>query len=190
MLEEHYFTYCNSDSLFIMTDKFCHSFGCCFLKNVSRKLNSVYVVLLVSYSSHLDVLLTACPIFYLNHDKCFLSVWWLTGTAVYCFVHCIVTAVQQCSAHQTRCVCYSISLFVMQFLYKVHNTEYCVLSVYSGALQLVLQIIDIWSPHLKVLKPNFSLDKPSLIPTLHGAQVSLYHFYQKQLIAQNIVIET
>jgi len=55
---------------------------------------------------------------------------------------------------------------------------------------MVFQIINIWSPYLEVFKPNFSLNKPSLIPTLHGAQVSLYHFYDKQLIAQNSVIDT
>ena len=64
MLEEHYSTNCNCDTLFIKIEKFCHSFGCCFLRNSSRKLNSVHVVLLVPYSSHLDVLLTACYIYF------------------------------------------------------------------------------------------------------------------------------
>ena len=50
------------------------------------------------------------------------------------------------------------------------------------ALLIVLQIINICSPHLKILKHNFNLEKPSLIPTLHGAQVNVYHFYQKQLM--------
>ena len=60
------------DSLFVNIEKFFHSFECCFLRNLSRKLNSLHVGFPVSYSSHLDVLLTACPIFYLNHDKCSL----------------------------------------------------------------------------------------------------------------------
>ena len=59
----------NSGSLFINIEKFCHSFGCCFLRNISRKMNSVHGGFVVSYSSHPDVLLTACHIFYLNHDK-------------------------------------------------------------------------------------------------------------------------
>ena len=115
--------------------------------------------------------------FYLLHAlyftwimTCFLQVGWLTNITVYCSVHCIFSAVQHCSTHQTRCVCCRIFLFVMHFLYKVHNTcrmrtlcPVCLL----GALWKVFQIIDIWGPHLKVLKRIFSLDKPSLIPTLH-----------------------
>jgi hypothetical protein len=76
-------------------------------------------------------------------------------------VHCIFTAVQHCSTHHTRCVCYNISLFVMHFLYKVHNTgrmrtlcavclqnivcclftEHCVLSVYRTLCAVCLQNI-------------------------------------------------
>jgi len=59
-------------SLLINIEKFCHSCGHCFLRNLPRKLSSVRIGLLVSYCSHLDFLLTACLIFYLNHDKCFL----------------------------------------------------------------------------------------------------------------------
>jgi len=62
----------NSGLLFINIEKLCHNFGCCFLRNLSRELNLVPVGFLVSYCSHFDVLLTACHIFYLNHDKCFL----------------------------------------------------------------------------------------------------------------------
>jgi len=53
---------------------------------------------------------------------------------------------------------------------------------------IVLQNIDIWSPHLNVFKPYLILDKPYLIPTLHTAKFNLYFFYQKQVIAQKIVI--
>jgi hypothetical protein len=108
MLEENYFTNCSlvSDSLFINIEKLCNSFVCCFLRSVTTKLNSVHAVLPVSYSSHLDVLLTACHTSYLNHDKCFLSVGWLTNTTVYCSVHCTVTAVQHSSTQHTRWVYY------------------------------------------------------------------------------------
>jgi hypothetical protein len=139
------------DSLIIYIKKCCHSSGSCFLRNLSRKLNSVHVGLLDSYSCHFDVLLAVCHIFYLNHDKCFLSVWWLTNTTVYCSVQYIFTAVQQCSAHQTRCVCYNISLFVMQFLYKVNNTQNIVCCLFTGGI--ATGVTDHW--HLKSTFKSF-----------------------------------
>ena len=74
MLEEYNFTNKNLVfvSLLINIEKFCHSCGCSFLRNLSRKLSSVRIGLLVSYCSHLHFLLTACPKFYLNHEIIFL----------------------------------------------------------------------------------------------------------------------
>ena len=59
----------------------------------------------------------------------------------------------------------------------------------SGTVTGVLDHLHLKST-FKRFQPIFILDKPSLIPTLPGAQVRLYNFYQKQLIAQSNVIET
>ena len=140
---------------------------------MSRTLSSVRIGLLVSYSSQLYFLLTACPTFYLNHKKWFLKIWWLT--AAYCSVHCIFTAVQPCSAQQSRCVCYNISLLLCIFCIRyIKQAGSIVLSVFS--LFRMLQFL--WQS--STVSPTSSLKYPicantTILITSHSVNITLHY---------------
>jgi hypothetical protein len=112
----------------------------------------------------------------------------ITNRIVYCSMHCIFTAVKQCSTHQTRCVCYKCFYLVCVFCIRYMTCRMTTLS----CSDTLIGFPGHWhiNSTFKSFQTTCSLDKPSLITTLHEAEVHRYLFLSKTAIAQNIVIET